>query len=83
MTDAETDRDALRALAAAIVDNAVTMATSRASWIRAEEREDARRFLTDDRDRRLDSWLAVLDLDADTVREAMRERLRERRGKAA
>ncbi|MCL4685553.1 hypothetical protein KJ059_12480 [Myxococcota bacterium] len=83
MTDAETDRAALRALAAAVIENAVVMATSRAGWIRPEERDAARRFLTDDADPRLESWLSILDVDADAIRSAMRARLRGQRGKAA
>ena len=92
MTDAEqpddaeperTDADALRALAVAVIENAVTMATSSASWITAADRAEALRFLLDDGDPRLDSWVSVLGLDAEAMRDRLRGRLRQRGDRAA
>jgi len=77
------DPAALRALACAVLENAVTMATSTAGWIQPAERKEARRFLLDPEDRRLESWVSVLDLDADAIREEMRARLRADRDEAA
>jgi len=79
----QTDPAALRALACAVLENAVTMATSTAGWIQPAERKEARRFLLDPEDRRLESWVSVLGLDVGAIREAMRARLRAGRGGAA
>jgi len=82
--DAEqADPSALRALACAIIENAVVMATSTAAWVTPHDRAEARRFLLDPQDRRLESWVSILDLDADAIREAMRARLRASRDEAA
>ena len=73
---ARSDPAAVKALAAAVVENAVGCACSRSATWTAAEREDARRFLIDPEDSRLDRWCAVLDLDPDAVRDGLRRRLR-------
>ena len=72
-----TDPEAVKALACAVVENAVHYATSDAATVRDAEREDAVRFLTDASDPRLDRWCAALDVDPDAIRDGIRHRLRE------
>ncbi|MCZ7618898.1 MAG: hypothetical protein M5U32_11545 [Myxococcota bacterium] len=78
-----TDSEALRALAAAVIENAIYYATSMAGSVTAAEREDARSFLLDPTDPRLDSWVSVLGLDPDALRDRLRPRLRHRGDRAA
>jgi hypothetical protein len=80
---ARTDSEALRALAAAIVANAIAYATSMAGSVTDAESEDARSFLLDPEDPRLETWVSVLGLDADALRDRLRPRLRQRGDRAA
>jgi len=80
---ARTDADALRALAVGIIENAIYYATSPAAGVTDAERADALKFLLDESDRRLESWVSVLDLDAEALRDRLRHRLRRREGRAA
>ena len=73
----EPDPSAVRSLAAAIIENALHYATSKAQGVTPSERENARQFLLDPADPRLDRWCAVLDLDPDALRDGLRARLRE------
>jgi hypothetical protein len=80
---ARTDADALRALAVAIIENAIYYARSTAASVTDGEREDARAFLLDNADPRLETWVSVLGLDADALRDRLRPRLRQRGDRAA
>ncbi len=76
------DPESIRRLAVSIIENALTFATSTAAGVSAHDREDARAFLLDPADPRLDRWCAVLDLDPDALRDGLRARLREVQGDA-
>ena len=72
----DSDPEAIKTLACAVLENAISCAlSSSATWTPAE-REDARRFLTDATDPRLERWVAALALDPDAVRDGIRRRLR-------
>lgn len=64
---------AVRALASAIIANAVHAATSPA--VTDDDRADALRFLLDPEDRRIELWTAPLGVDLDALRSRLRHRL--------
>lgn len=76
--NAEPDGAAVRALAAAVIGQAVRELLSGAeprTVAERQDREDLAAFLLDPADPRLATWCAPLGLDPDAVREGLRRRL--------
>jgi hypothetical protein len=74
------DAESLRALSAAILRQAhadtLDPPRLRSGAVDEAVRDDARSFLTDARDRRLERWTALLDVNEDALRAHVRRRLK-------
>ena len=72
------DGESLKALAAAIIQNAIYYSTATGASVTPHDRADARAFLLDEADPRLPWWCSTLDLDPAALRDGIRARLRRR-----